>query len=161
MLTLVSILNIIEVTIGGETMDHHRSLLVLQSFGKLTHQLFQTIAKKGKQSDLTPESPFLLHIIDKSQPITQKDIASRMGIRPATLTVRLQRLEKLKLITRSNDPEDKRVQYVSITPKGHEMVMECYRLLEEVSEEAFKGFREDEIIQMFDYIQRIKQNIEK
>lgn len=72
---------------------------------------------------LYPGQPMLLsylYSIEKArQPApSQRDLAQHLHIRPATLTVTLQRLETTGLIVREADPADARVQRVGLTEKG-------------------------------------------
>ena len=48
----------------------------------------------------------------------QKDLAAAMGIREATMTHHLKRLEREGLVERTRDPGNRRVQRVALTPKG-------------------------------------------
>lgn len=48
----------------------------------------------------------------------QKDLAAAMGIREATMTHHLKRLEREGLVERTRDPDNRRVQRVTLTPKG-------------------------------------------
>jgi MarR family transcriptional regulator for hemolysin len=51
-------------------------------------------------------------------PGTQRELAAHVGIEGATLTHHLDGLERAGLVTRSRDPENRRVQRVALTEEG-------------------------------------------
>lgn len=53
--------------------------------------------------------------------MTQTELANRLEIQPATLTVALRRLERNGLVVRSRDPEDQRVSRVQPSFKSGEL----------------------------------------
>ena len=60
---------------------------------------------------------------------TVNDIAHRLLLETNTVTPLLQRMEKLKLVTRRKGEQDKRQQIVSLTEKGKAMEEQAYRLI--------------------------------
>ena len=130
-------------------MEENGYITTLQQFGMMTHQLFHSLTRQMANLPVSAEAPILLHVIEKHGPLTQKDIARRMRIKPATLTVRLQRLEKMEYVKRETDVNDKRIQKVSITAFGY------------VAKHAFDGFSEEEVKTFIFSIQRMNENIEK
>ena len=54
----------------------------------------------------------LLDVLWTEGELTQSELAERLEIQPATLTVALRRLEKAGLVVRSRDPQDQRVSLV-------------------------------------------------
>lgn len=63
----------------------------------------------------------LLNVLWTQGEMTQTELANRLEIQPATLTVALKRLEKSGLIVRSRDPEDQRVSKVQPSFKSGEL----------------------------------------
>lgn len=129
--------------------------------GELTHELVCTVSSELKEMEVTPEQPILLDIISNYGPITQKDLADQMHIKPATLTVRLQRLEKKEYIIRTIDQNDKRVQYVEVTDLGKEILKSSKLVMKKVSAFAFKDFDDDEILNFISIINRIQSNLKE
>lgn len=142
-------------------MEEKGYITILQQFGMMTHQLFHSLARQMSSLPVSAEAPILLHVIEKHGPLTQKEIAKKMRIKPATLTVRLQRLEKMEYVKRETDENDKRIQKVSITDEGALMIKKCYEAFSYVSKHAFDGFSEDEVKTFIFSIQRMNENIEK
>jgi len=63
----------------------------------------------------------LLNVLWTEGEMTQTELANRLEIQPATLTVALKRLEKAGHIVRSRDPEDQRVSRVQPSFKSAEL----------------------------------------
>ena len=61
------------------------------------------------------------------QPVN--DIAHRLLLETNTVTPLLQRMEKLGLVKRRRDKDDKRRQIVSLTPKGCDMEEQAFALI--------------------------------
>lgn len=166
-LTLFSILTIIVYIVrvltidGGESVEGSKYLMALQQFGMLSHQMFKVLSRSMTTQDSTAEAPFLLHVVNSHGPMTQKEVARRMKIQPATLTVRLQRLEKLGYIVRTTNENDKRIQLVSITSKGKESLKEAFEALERVAKMTFDGLSDEEVDTLNQYIMHMNNNVER
>ena len=82
-----------------------------------------------------------------------------MHIKPATLTARLQRLEKRNFIVRTNDKNDKRVQYVELTDLGKTNLETSVQVLKDVSKIAFNGFEDEDLLQLRLFVERMQTNL--
>ena len=60
----------------------------------------------------------ILLAIKTRQGVSQRELASAVGIQGATLTHHLHAMEAAGLVTRARDPENRRVQYVELTRAG-------------------------------------------
>lgn len=56
------------------------------------------------------------------------DIGSDLGVTNSAASQMLERLVQLKLITRSEDPGDRRVKQIVLTDKGHEILSESNKV---------------------------------
>ncbi|CAG7596580.1 hypothetical protein PAESOLCIP111_00089 [Paenibacillus solanacearum] len=99
-------------------MDIHRiqSLeLVFHRVAKMHgHALHALLSGK----EVYPGQPPLLKALVERDGQSQKELAERMNITPATLTVMLGRMEKTGMVVRRPDEADQRVSRVFITEKG-------------------------------------------
>lgn len=140
-------------------MEKDKPLKTVLQMGGILHQLMYTVSKNLKEMEMTPEQPILLNIILNYGPLTQKDLADKMHIKPATLTARLQRLEKRNFIVRTNDKNDKRVQYVELTDLGKTNLETSVQVLKDVSKIAFKGFEDEDLLQLGLFVERMQTNL--
>jgi DNA-binding MarR family transcriptional regulator len=84
-----------------------------------------------------------------------------MGVKPATITVMLTRMEKGGLIERKKDEQDQRVTRIFITEKGEEICKEAKMLVKQIEEECFKGFTVEEKVVFRRLLMQIKYNLTK
>jgi DNA-binding MarR family transcriptional regulator len=77
---------------------------------------------KGRLS--FPQFLLLSFLVQDESPVTMTEISRRMQHTTAAATGLVDRLEKLGLIRRQQGPKDRRKVFVSISPKGIELVQE-------------------------------------
>lgn len=53
------------------------------------------------------------------------EIGNHLGITNAAASQMVERLVRLRLLERAEDPRDRRVKQLTLTPKGQELVQEC------------------------------------
>ena len=110
---------------------------MLEILTDLTTHYNALIRNAASQLNLTASQAFhLLSIPHDGIPMSQ--LAHKLGLDTSTLTRNIQKLEKMKLIKRCQDPYDKRVQKTVLTEKGEEMI----ELLEESLQEMNNTFME-------------------
>lgn len=76
---------------------------------------------------LTPSQTSALAAIDVHGPLTLGALADHEGVSAPSVTKVLAILEDDGLVQRAPDPADRRVNYVSVTPKGAALVEESRR----------------------------------
>lgn len=125
---------------------------------KVHHQFLHIILEK---LDLYPGQPPLLFTLYKSDGLSQREIANKLHIKPATITVMLTRMEKAGLITRKQDEADQRILRVYLTEKGKEICEELKKIMPVLNEQCFGNFTEEEK-ETFKYLlEKMAENIEK
>lgn len=93
--------------------------------------------------------------------VYQKTIEERFSITKSTASKILKLMEQNGLIERVAVDNDARLKKIILTEEGikvHQMIKDN---LEEVQEVALTGFSDDERNQLFDYLERIKSNLNK
>jgi DNA-binding MarR family transcriptional regulator len=85
--------------------------------------------------DITPAEARTLSYVAAAEGARQNIIAEKMGVEPMTVCAYLDRLEKLNLIDRCPDPNDRRAKNVRITDQAE-------RMLASVREEASELFEQ-------------------
>ena len=106
-----------------------------------------------------PSQHHILMYLAKQGASTQSSIAQAMEVSAATIAVSLKKLEKGKYIKKKSSSEDSRVNFISLTEKGEEVVNLSQRLFEQTDEAMFRGLTEDEKEQIHGYLERIIQNL--
>ena len=70
-------------------------------------------------------------------------------------------MEEKGLIIRESVPEDARLKKLVLTPKAIQIAEEMDANREEIEGQITKGFSEDELEQLYSYIERIRKNVTK
>lgn len=147
-----------------------------ESTGLLLHQLLRAhfnachtaMGERGLQDIGSPRLLFTLsqYPQDPQQAPTQKDLAQRLHIAPATVATSLKSLERCGYVTRRTDEQDSRRNRIFITPKGLDALSAGRQALEAVDEHMYSGFspQERELIlnlhrRMLDNLYQIGGNI--
>ncbi len=103
--------------------------------------------------------PPILHLLREQDGCSQREIAERFHLQPATVTDTLQRMEKAGLLHRRPDLADLRVSRVYLTDKGRETILEADRVLAATAEECFAGFTPEERASLLRLLKQMQQNL--
>ncbi len=87
----------------------------------------------------------LVYLRRAATPLRQKDLAALIGIEGPSLVHLLDGLEAAGLVERVEDPKDRRVRRLRLTPKGIELSMRIEARLAEVEQELLSGIADDDV----------------
>jgi len=96
------------------------------------------------KSCLYPGQPAMLGYICDHPGCSQKQIADRLGVTPASVAISLKRLESAHLITRRADTADTRCNRVYITQAGEKELDYCLESLEAFDFSVINALSESE-----------------
>jgi MarR family transcriptional regulator for hemolysin len=111
---------------------------------------------RGRGADFTTWKA-LAHLLD-GEPPSQRELAARMLIDPATLVRHLDRLESDGLVERERDEHDRRVVRVVITASGRTMHRTLQRVAEQLDGELAALLSPDEYERMRKALHRITEH---
>jgi DNA-binding MarR family transcriptional regulator len=111
--------------------------------------------------DLHPSQFHLLSTLNSDKGLSQQEIASLLMVKPSTLTVMIQRMEKNNLLIRIPDEKDKRVLRVYRTQKGAEVYKKGFESFIQVEQESFANLSDNEKQQLDTILEKIKANLQK
>lgn len=101
---------------------------IIKSSGKVSFELARAAKLHRQRADellgeigLHVGQEMLLGVLWSEGEMTQTELATRLEIQPATLTVALKRLERSGFIVRSRDPADQRVSRVQPSFKSADL----------------------------------------
>ena len=123
---------------------------------RLHHALVET---KVSALGLHRSQHTMLLTINFNGNISQKELAKRMEISPAAVTVTLKKLEAQGFIERAQSEDDSRVNNITVTPKGKEVNNMTGAIFDEVDERTFDGFSENELEELLSYLKRVSSNL--
>ncbi|OFI46400.1 hypothetical protein BG262_05130 [Floricoccus penangensis] len=81
----------------------------------------------------------LFFLNDKSNGLTNSEIAETLDIKPSSVTAMVKQLEQEDLIFRVSDEQDKRINRIYISDEGRKMVSERINIMDTASEELFSS----------------------
>ncbi|EJE7234060.1 MarR family transcriptional regulator [Clostridium sporogenes] len=100
-----------------------------------------------------------LRLLANEENVTAGRIAEHLDIKPSSVTQIIKKLQDVGTAERVKSEEDARVTYVLITDKGRESLKDRGYISENLKVKLFKGFEEDELEKLDDYLTRMLQNI--
>ncbi|MGB9792609.1 MAG: MarR family winged helix-turn-helix transcriptional regulator [Thermacetogeniaceae bacterium] len=127
---------------------------IIRLFHQRSHALFSEIG-------IYPGQPPVLFQLWKKDGRTQKELAAELLVKPATLTLILQRMERDGLIERHPDPADQRVSRVYLTEKGKKLREPVLRAIRKREMEILEGFTPEEKLLLRRLLSRVRDNLAK
>ncbi len=92
--------------------------------------------------------------------VTQSELAHSLHVAPATVTIALQRMERIGLIERRSDQRDQRVSRVFLTDRGRSLRANVEGNWSKLEEQMLVGFSSKEREVMREYLLRMRANLD-
>ena len=92
--------------------------------------------------------------------ISQKELAQSMEISPAAVAVTLKKLGAQGYIERRSSSSDSRVNNITITEKGREIIEKTTKIFDEVDEQTFRGFTEEKLERLYEALNQLSQDLQ-
>ncbi len=122
-------------------LHHHRTQILLGELG------------------IYPGQPPILFMLWKKDGRSQKEFAERLGLKPATITVMLKRMERAGWVERRSDSEDLRVSRVYLTEQAKKIRPKVEQVLNTIYEECFEGFTDQEKVLLRRFLIHMRNNL--
>ena len=103
----------------------------------------------------------VLGLLAHKDGLSQKEIAERLRIKPPTVNVTVQRLEKSGFLYRKADEKDQRVSSIYLTEKGKQAKERGMKRVEENEKILLDGFSDAELCLLRRFLEQITENIDK
>ena len=100
----------------------------------------------------------LVHL-ERSEQLSQSDLARRLGMKKAAAGTLIEGLEGKGLVERSRGRDDRRVQLVSITDAGRRVVDDVDHMAEQLGLNYRQGISREERAQFVATLQRLRANL--
>ena len=136
----------------------------LDKFQDLIARLFQCCQERMQyqcERFELPDAEFrFLNLFGQERYLTAKSIAHRMNVVKSRVSKITDGLIKKNLIQRTRDPEDSRVQLLSLTPEGQRKIAEINSFMEEVYGEVLSQMAPDQRQAMLTNLDILKASME-
>jgi DNA-binding MarR family transcriptional regulator len=137
--------------IPGDTID----VWVL----RLIHQYGSMNFKRSKELGIHPGQIPVLVLLHKNEGLSLREIADQLHVKPPTVTVMVQRLEKSGMVYKQPDEKDQRINRIYLTQKGKNLKEDMRIVMDDNRQKLIRGFSQQEQDQMKDYLRRMVENL--
>ena len=101
----------------------------------------------------------MLMVIARNKSICQKEIARQLDISSAAVAVTLNKLEAAELIERNQSFDDARMNHISITEKGAELLKSTRSMFDSIDDACFEGITDEEIDTVQSLLKKMIENL--
>lgn len=133
---------------------------------ELLQTLFQTMNSIRKHNGrhfhfhLNSQTRVLWILSQRDDHLTQSELSELLDIRPSSTSELLKKLESKGLITRSNDPNDRRITIITLTEAGKaEAAKTSPTNFDEMATDLTAGLTEAEIIELTTLLQKMRTGL--
>lgn len=95
------------------------------------------------------------------QQMNQREIAQKLRITEATLSVRIKRLVDMGLIERKLNEDDKRHYYIVLSSQGEAVIDEMKKDFHHVHQIVCKGLADEDYMAVLNVVKKIKRNLKE
>lgn len=99
---------------------------------------------KNGINGLAPSHGDILAVLYKYQQATMKELSYKIHRTKPTVTVLVDKLEKLGFVSRQKSSEDNRITYITLTTKGAEFQPVFKKISKDLNELLYKNLTKDE-----------------
>lgn len=142
-------------------MNCHDTDSLYYAFSRVIKLHYHRIHELLDEIGIYPGQPPLLMALGHNNGQTQRELADKLKIKPATITVMVNRMEKSGLVERRQDPEDQRKSRVYLTDKGKEIGLKVRDTLNTINDEVFTNFTEEEKVLLRRFFLQMIDNLTK
>ena len=125
----------------------------------LSRKHFQLNTVKLEDTGLGSGQVPVLMELERHGEMSQRELAERVRVTPATISGMLKRMERAGFICRTADANDARVSLVSLTEEGRAQCEIAKRLFDETCCQMLEGLDEESLAQLKSLLTRIQANL--
>lgn len=134
---------------------------VMNRFRRLYKTLYDLFNQKTKDFIMTPQQFQLLNIVRQHTGINQRELAEKLKITPATLSVRIKRMENAGFLIRQIDKDDKRNFVLTLTVQGEKLLDMSFEHMRKNVAMMFAGLSSEELDVLRSCLDRIQYNLDR
>lgn len=96
---------------------------ILQKILHVGELIEEDLKNQSDFKDLTPRQLYCIELIKEANQPSLSELATKMNIAKASISVMMNRLERQDLIYKVNSPYDRRTTYIHLTEKGEKVAI--------------------------------------
>lgn len=135
----------------------------LRSLNNLIHRQMENNPLKQEVDHITGTNGWIIGFIakNKDRDVYQRDLEKQFTITRSTASKVINLMVQKGLVERHSVASDARLKKLVLTPRALEIDARMMQNAENMEAQLLKGFQEDEIEQLLNYIDRMKANIDE
>ena len=137
-------------------LEKSMQFLLWQISRQYAARCYRQITEQGLQPT---QMPFLI-MLHRHDGCSEKEMAEWLHIKPPTVNVSIQRLEKPGIVERKRDEADQRIARIYITEKGKNIMKKILEEAKETEKLMFGNFSEAELCLLRRFFEQILKNTE-
>ncbi len=128
---------------------------------QLGDRIFEKVLSERNIDAFNGAQGRILYVLWQEDGVPIKTVSDQCGLAITSLTTMLERMEKQGLITRIQDPSDKRKTLLFLTDKARSLKNDYDEVSSQMGDIYYRGFSEEEIRQFEGYLDRVRNNLEE
>lgn len=128
---------------------------------QLGDRIFEKVLSERNIDAFNGAQGRILYVLWQEDGVPIKTVSDQCGLAITSLTTMLERMEKQGLITRIQDPSDKRKTLLFLTDKARSLKNDYNEVSNQMGDIYYRGFSEEEIRQFEGYLDRVRNNLEE
>lgn len=137
---------------------------VAKSLKRILDRVKKQMVQQFKDVSLTGPQVMIIGVLSHSGQMKISDLSEKMGLSNSTVSGIIDRLEKQGFVERLRSEEDRRVVYVSLTPRARCSSIERFGGIEKSFEDILRDASQEEIeiiTKGFEVLEKIMDRLEK
>ena len=128
---------------------------------QLGDRTFEKVLSKRNINAFNGPQGRILYVLWQEDGIPIKTLSENCGLAITSLTTMLERMEKQGLITRMQDPRDKRKTLLYLTETARLLKQDYDGVSNEMEQIYYRDFSREEIMEFEEYLDRVLKNLER
>ena len=130
-----------------------------QTFLELHHQLHRIVDRAMSSVGLSLGRAKVLLRLDSHGPMNQATLAGLLGFAPRSVTETVDGLERDGLVTRTEDPRDRRARIVALTASGRDALEAAMTVRNKTMDDIFGVLSRAERAQLVSLLNIVRMNL--
>ena len=124
-------------------------------------RVFERLLHEKKIDAFNGPQGRILYVLWQKDGISISSLSKKTGLALTTLTSMLDRMEKLKLLSRQKGEGDRRKTLIYLTKEAKKLEDKYTEVSKEIGDIYYRGFTKKEIKEFEDYLKRVLKNVEE
>lgn len=124
-----------------------------------SHSRMEEYLREAGLAEIAPSHGSILIALDRSGPLSMTHLAQDLGRDKSTVTVLVNRLERLGYVTRQSDPQDARVVRLLLTERARRARRKFISVSSRMNRRFFAGFTASELDEFRRLLTKLQSNL--